>query len=198
MIIISHRVNKITELENTPAKWGAEIDIRDYDGKLRLTHEPFDGGDDLEEYIRKYKHNTLVFNVKCDGLESRIIDLADKYGIIDYFFLDTPVPTSVKLTRMQNSRFAVRYSEYEPIEAALAFKGLADWVWIDTFSGRTPDEEDCMELGKHFKTCLVSPELQGYSEETIKEFADFADKTGISAVCTDFCQIWEDLMNRGK
>jgi hypothetical protein len=198
MIIISHRVNKIEELAKTPAKWGAEIDIRDYDNKMRLTHEPFDSGDDLEEYLAQYRHNTIVFNVKCDGLESRIIGLAEKFGIDDYFFLDTPVPTSVKLTKMKNKRFAVRYSEYEPIESALAFKGLADWVWIDTFSGRIPDFADCLELGKHFKTCLVSPELQGYPPETIEDFARFSQMAEINAVCTDLCQTWEDLMNTDR
>ena len=51
MEIIIHRVNTINELRDVPKIYGTEIDIRSYGSNLILNHEPFQFGEDFEDYI---------------------------------------------------------------------------------------------------------------------------------------------------
>src|SRR6185369_7763996 len=131
MLIIDHRVNSRAQLAKVKPEYGVEIDVRDYDGELRLTHDPFGSGEILGDYLKEYRHALCIFNVKCDGLENRILDLVRAYAIKDYFFLDCANPTLVRLARRGEKNLAVRYSEFEPLEGALAFAGLVNWVWVD-------------------------------------------------------------------
>jgi len=54
--------------------------VRDYDGDLRLAHDALPGGERLEDLLAAYRHSFVIFNVKCDGLESRVMALAERYG----------------------------------------------------------------------------------------------------------------------
>src|SRR3989344_8084685 len=168
MIIIAHRINKIVDLKNIPKHYGVEIDIRGYGKKLLLTHDPIDDPqkyDELEEYLKNFKHAFIIFNTKEAGYEQRILDLAAKYGIKDYFLLDVEFPYLYRATRKEGVRkIAVRYSEAEPIEAVEAQvvdgQPLLDWVWIDT-NTQLPLDADIVRRLQGFKTCLVCPERWG-------------------------------------
>jgi hypothetical protein len=116
--------------------------------------------------------------------------LAAKHGIRDYFFLDLANPTLVKLTQSGERRVAVRYSEHEPLEFALAFAGRADWVWVDCFTRLPLDAETYARLRPHFKICLVSPELQKHPREWIGRFREQLGSLTVEAVCSDFCDDW--------
>jgi hypothetical protein len=190
MLIIDHRINTAARLAEVKPAYGVEIDIRDYDGDLRLVHDPFLSGESLGDYLKGYKHAFCIFNVKCDGLEDRILDLAKQHGIQDYFFLDCADPTLVKLARRGEKNLAVRFSEFEPVESALAFAGLCDWVWVDCFSKLPLTPANYAQLKKHFKICLVSPELQGHGREAIQAYRQQLKDMPIDAVCTDFCEDW--------
>src|SRR5688572_9551394 len=133
MLIIDHRVNTAEHLRRVPRHCGVEIDLRDYDGELRLVHDPFLGGERLKDWLADYSHALCIFNVKCDGLEDAILEAA-KGRVKDYFFLDCANPTLVKLARRGEKNLAVRFSEFEPLEGCLALAGLADWVWVDCFT----------------------------------------------------------------
>ena len=85
---------------------------------------------------------------------------------------------------------AVRYSEYEPIEFALAFSGQAGWVWVDCFTHLPLTPEVYWRLKPHFKICLVSPELQGHPRGQIRQFRLQLRDLPVDAVCTDFCEDW--------
>jgi hypothetical protein len=191
MLIIDHRINSAGRLAQVPPRYGVEIDIRDYDGELRLVHDPFLSGERLEDYLSGYRHALCIFNVKCDGLEDRILDLARRHGVKNYFFLDCANPTLVKLARRGERNLAVRFSEFEPIESALAFAGRCDWVWVDRFSRLPLDPESYARLKQHFKLCLVSPELQGHGREAIPAYRRQLETMPVDAVCTDFCGDWE-------
>lgn len=191
MLIVDHRVNTAEHLARVKPEYGVEIDIRDYDGALRLVHDPFLGGEDLDAYLKGYKNALCIFNVKCDGLEDQILKLAEKHGVKDFFFLDCANPTLVKLARRGEKRLAVRFSEFEPIESALAFAGKASWVWVDCFTKLPLNPENYAALKKHFKICLVSPELQGHGREAIASYREQLKGMPIDAVCTDFCGDWE-------
>jgi hypothetical protein len=191
MLLIEHRVNTVAKLSDVPGERGIEVDIRDYDGELRLAHDPLLSGERLEDYLRAYRHALIIFNVKCDGLEDRILDLAAKYRVQEYFFLDVAPPTLIRLARRGIRHIAVRYSEYEPIESALALAGQVEWVWVDCFTRLPLEQKSYEQLRRHFKICLVSPELQKFPREMIQTFRRQLRQMPVDAVCTDFGQDWE-------
>lgn len=165
MQIIIHRVNKIEQLEQIPRHYGVEIDVRGYGQRLVLNHEPLQPGDDFEEYLDHYRHSSAIFNIKEAGIERKVIELAKQKGIENYFLLDVEFPYMYYATRRDKVRnIAVRYSEAEPIEMALAQKGLLDWVWIDT-NTVLPVTPELMKQLEGFKTCLVCPERWGRPQD---------------------------------
>jgi hypothetical protein len=85
---------------------------------------------------------------------------------------------------------AVRFSEREPIEYALAFAGAAGWVWVDCFTRLPLDAHNHARLKAHFKICLVSPELQGHDTSRIEEFKIQLRGLQIDAVCTKVPERW--------
>lgn len=190
MLLIEHRVNTLEHLHRVPPARGIEVDVRDYEGELRLVHDPLSTGERLEDLLAAYQHALLIFNTKCDGLVQPIMDLAAKYNIADYFFLDLANPTLINLVRGGEHRVAVRYSEFEPLEFALAFAGQAAWVWVDCFTHLPLDSETYRRLHEQFKICLVSPELQQYPRQMIRSFREQLREMPPDAVCSDYCDDW--------
>ena len=190
MLLIEHRVNTRDALARVPENRGIEIDVRDYDGELRCVHDPLLSGERLEDLLAGYRHALAIFNVKCDGLERRITEMAARHGVRNYFFLDVANPTLVQMVRRGVRQVAVRYSEFEPLEFALAYAGKADWVWIDCFTRLPLDAGIYARLKPHFRLCLVSPELQGHPRSMIADFRRQLRDLPIDAVCTDFCEDW--------
>jgi len=117
--------------------------------------------------------------------------LLKRYKARDYFFLDVSFPALVKLTRKGEKNIAVRFSEYEPVESCLAVKDLVRWVWIDCFTKLPLDDRNYSALKKHFKLCLVSPELENHPKERIAEFKAAVARWEIDAVCTKHPKLWE-------
>lgn len=195
MELISHRRNTLEELKQTPSKYGVEVDIRSYADDLIIHHDPYISGNSFEEWVSEYDHGTLILNVKEEGLEQRVIQLMDKYGIEDYFFLDQSFPFLIKWSNLGVNRAAVRVSEFETIETALTLAGKVDWVWVDCFTRFPLSTQDAKTLKKAgFKLCLVSPELQGRNpEKEILEWIQFLKKLEIipDAICTKRPELWE-------
>lgn len=190
MIIYRHRVNTIRELQDTPAAEGVEIDLRDYDGDIVLQHEPLKGGERFEDFLAHYHHASIILNVKCEGIEDAVLRAVRARGISDFFFLDCSLPAMVKLMRKGVSQMAVRFSEHEPIEAALAFAGKAEWAWIDTFTKLPLTPSGHETLKRHFKLCLVSPELQGHPPAEVERCQEQLRDLPIDGVCTDWPERW--------
>lgn len=172
MIIVSHRVNTIAGLENTPTHYGVEIDIRGEGGRLLLSHDPIDSTksyDELGAYLDAYQHAFVIFNLKEAGYEARVMEMAAARGITEYFLLDVEFPYLYRATRKEGVRkIAVRYSEAEPIEAVLAqvYDGqpLLDWVWIDT-NTQLPLDVGVIKQLEPFKTALVCPDRWGRPDD---------------------------------
>ena len=169
-LIIRHRANTIKELQETPEKYGVEIDIRAHHNQLILNHEPHLGGENLEEYLQHYKHSFIIFNIKEAGIENQVIQLAEKYNIKNYFLLDVEFPFIYNATRNKGfKKIAIRFSEAEPIEMAMAQKDLVEWVWIDTNTKLPLNKENHYKLEQAgFKLCLVCPERWGRPEDIEK------------------------------
>lgn len=195
MKLITHRRNTISELLTTPEKYGVEVDIRSHGDKLIIHHDPFIKGEPFDAWIAAYRHGTLILNVKEEGLETRLIGLMESLGFEDYFFLDQSFPFLAKCASAGEHRCAVRVSEFESIDTALALAGKVDWVWVDCFTRFPLSNEDGQRLkNAGFKLCLVSPELQGRDAETeIPQLAQFLVELGIQAdaVCTKRPDLWE-------
>lgn len=192
MLYISHRVNQTAKLADLPREYGVELDLRDYGSRLVLQHDPYinDDAEDFEDYLQEYRHGLMIVNVKSERIEFKAAELLAKYGITNYFFLDSSFPMLRQLVARGERRAAIRFSEFEPIEYALAMAGQIDWVWVDCFTKLPLTPASHAALKKHFKLCLVSPELQGRSADTISSFAAEAAPYAIDAVCTKYPERW--------
>jgi hypothetical protein len=191
MLKIAHRINTLKELNKLDKNLGVELDIRAEGDRLILHHDPFTPGTDFESYLKEYNHGLMVLNTKCEGMEEKIIELMKKYKIRDYFFLDLSLPFLIKYANRGVKDIAVRFSEYEPLEFVMKFKGKVNWLWIDCFTEFPLKKENYNILKENFKLCLVSPELQGYSVEKIEDFKKLIKGMKIDAVCTKRPDLWE-------
>ena len=198
MKLISHRRNTVSQLLATDSKYGVEVDIRSEGARLIIHHDPFVAGESLDEWINAYRHGTLILNVKEEGLEARLISLMQSKGIDDYFFLDQSFPFLLKWSKIGEHRCAVRVSEFESIETALALAGKVDWVWVDCFTHFYLSEQDARRLkDAGFNLCLVSPELQGRDAEIeIPQLASLLKERKImaDAICTKRPDLWEAVV----
>jgi len=157
MEIILHRINKIEELKAINPLFGVEIDIRTYGDDLILSHDPFKKGDKFEDYLSEYKHGTLILNIKESGIEDDVLSLIQKYNDVkSYFLLDVEFPYIFSASKNDFKNIAIRFSEFESIDTVIKFKGLIDWIWIDTFT-KLPLNQNAINVLKSFKTCLVCP-----------------------------------------
>jgi hypothetical protein len=183
---IAHRINTVSGLSQVPPEFGVEIDLRDREHGIVLQHDPYQGGELLDDFLARYRHGTLILNVKSERVEFRAIELLQKFKIEDYFFLDSSFTMINHFTRLQNKRFALRFSEFESIETCLAMKGRLEWIWADSIE-RLPLDLPVFTLLKNngFKLCLASPELLGRPDE-ILQYRDFLAQNGIypDAICT--------------
>lgn len=194
MEVIVHRRNLLGELRAAPREFGVEVDIRSYGDRLVIHHDPYVDGENFEDWIAEYAHGTLILNVKEEGLEDRLLALMAKHGIERFFFLDQSFPFLMRTARRGERRCAVRVSEFEAVETALAVASLIDWVWVDCFTRFPLDARQALAIREAgLKTCLVSPELQGRPAEEIAEMRALMLEIGMvaDAVCTKRPELWQ-------
>ena len=190
MLLIQHRVNTREDLKRVPPERGVEVDVRYKGTSLILQHDPYADGEPFEDWLAGYRHAFLIVNVKSEGVEDKALELLKKHGVRAYFFLDLSFPALVKLARQGEKNIAVRFSEHEPLEACLAAKDLARWVWVDCFTRLPLDARSHAALSKQFKLCVVSPELERHDPARIDEFKKLLVACPADAVCTKFPDRW--------
>jgi hypothetical protein len=161
-IFCCHRINTINELKKIDTKFGIEIDLRDdINGEIHMEHEPFIIGESFETFLQYYCHRFIILNIKSERIEYKVLELLQKYNIVDYFFLDSSFPMIHKLSNEGEKNIAIRFSEYESIESVLLMKYKVQWVWVDCFTENPLTTEKYKILKEAgFKLCFVSPELQ--------------------------------------
>ncbi len=193
MQIIIHRVNSIEKLKTIPKEFGVEIDVRASGNRLILNHEPFEPGDDLEEYLSHFRHSFIIFNIKEAGIEQRVLNLAARFRIPDFFLLDVEPYYIYHATKAGVKNIAVRFSENEPIEGPLVYAGKADWLWID-IPTILPVHQDNIHQLRKFKTCLVCPERWGRPEQ-ISDYIQTLQKLKfqLTAIMTslEYAPVWQ-------
>lgn len=193
MLYIAHRINTTRQLLEVPDQYGIEVDLRDLGDRLVLQHDPYVTGqvEDFETLLESYRHRLIILNIKSERIELRVQELMRKFAIEDYFFLDSSFPMLRLLSTQGESRLAVRFSELEPIESALAVAGKVQWVWVDCFTHLPLDQHSYAQLKPHFRICIVSPELQGFPVERISEFAQQLRTFEVDAICTKRPDLWQ-------
>ena len=185
-MLIAHRINSLEELKVLPSDTPIELDIRESDYGCTVRHDAFTSGETLVSFIPYLKTRMCILNVKCEGIEEYILKLFKLYDIQNFFFLDCSIPMIHKLTLRDESRIAIRWSEYEGIESVKAWAGKVQWVWVDCFTKYPLTKQTADELqGLGFKLCMVSPELQGRDTD-IEPYCEDLLKIGVrpDAVCT--------------
>lgn len=197
--IIVHRVNTIAQLKKTETYLGVEIDLRSKGSKIILQHDPFCYGEAFEVWLDYYKHNTIILNVKEEGLEKTITSLLLQRNIKNYFFLDVSFPFMVWLSNEGMRDFAVRLSEYESLETVLNMKGRVKYVWVDCFT-KSPLNQDIYNRLKaeDFKICIASWELQNHDIDAIEGYAEalWEQEVYFDAVCTKRPELWQRLISK--
>ena len=194
---ILHRVNTIKYLKKVPTEFGVEVDIRSFNNKVIISHEPLLNGIEFEEWINFYNHNFLILNIKEEGLEKYVLDILKKYKIRNFFFLDQSFPFLLKTINSGEKRCAIRISEFESIDSAYNLAGKIEWVWIDYFNKFPLNHKDFLELKKlGYKICIVSPEIQGKENYEIKILINFLKENKIipDAVCTRELDLWGSII----
>ena len=197
MRFIAHRRNTLEDLRTTPASCGVEVDIRSQGNGLVIHHDPFEPGEPFDPWIEEYNHGTLILNVKEEGLEERLMETMRRRGIEDYFFLDQSFPFLIKTALGGERRCAVRVSEFESLDTALALAPMLDWVWVDCFTRFPLEQADWTRLEEAgLKLCLVSPDLLGRTEPSeVRELGARFREWGVipDAVCCKlgFIPRWE-------
>ncbi len=196
MFFIRHRCNSIREIQETSNKYGVEVDLRSYGENLILHHEPFMKGVLFKEWLNYFKHKFLILNVKEEGLEKSCLILLKEFNISNYFFLDQSFPMLIKSAKNKTLETSLRYSKYESLETVLKFKGLVKWIWVDYYEDYPLSKDIIFKLKENqYKICLVSPELQGHSDNKINEAFNSIEKykKHIDVICTKYISKWESL-----
>ncbi len=187
MEFIAHRINTLEELKALPYEYGVELDLRDdLNGRVYIQHNPFEKGEDFEEYLKAYHHGTMILNIKSERIEHKVLELIGKYDVKSYFFLDSSFPMIKLLSDTEEHNIALRFSELEGLDTIRNMAGKATWVWVDCFTRLPIDKDSYKELKNlGYKLCMVSPELEGQPEK-LGEYKQFLEQNEIvmDAVCT--------------
>ncbi len=194
MQFYQHRINTLADLERVPESLGIEFDLRSDGPNVIITHDPFTSGPTIDEFFARVGKRPCIFNIKCDGIETFIVEKAKKHGIEDYFFIDVSVPGATKLAKLGERRFSMRYSEIEPIEHALVWKGKAEWVGVDCWTAVPADRAAWAKL-EGFKIALVSPELQGHGTDAIAKMYEPIRGLRVDAICSKRPDLWEPVLS---
>lgn len=200
MVILSHRGHWKTDKEkNTPVAFkrsfslgfGTELDLRDYCGKLVISHDiPNSASMNFETFLEMYcqfdKGLFLAINIKAAGLQNMLLGLLTKYRVKNYFVFDMSIPDALRYLDHGINAFT-RESEFE-VEPALYEK--ADGVWMDEFKTSWITLQRIqyhIDNGK--KVCVVSPELHHADHLTRWEYYKAVSQNmegSAVMLCTDF------------
>lgn len=162
---ISDEKNSLISIESALKNgWGIETDIRDYEGKLVISHNIatrncFEAEEIFSYYAELHCSSTLALNVKADGIQELVMEQLSKYGIENYFLFDMSVPEMV----VNAEKHLNYYTRHSDIEERCVLYENAKGVWVDCFDDYSWLKEEVIEehLADGKEVCVVSPELHG-------------------------------------
>jgi glycerophosphoryl diester phosphodiesterase len=141
--------------------WGVELDVRDLDGELVISHDPPAAGAlpfaaVVDAYVGHGCPGRLAVNVKADGLEALIAGALRAVDPARWFAFDMSVPDSLRYASAGLPYYS-RHSEIEPDPAL--YDGSAG-VWLDDFyGGFVTEDRIAAHLAAGKQVAVVSPEL---------------------------------------
>ncbi len=209
-----HPANSLPAFEQAlHCGWGIEVDIRDYKGELRVSHNPADENSLplsvlLDSYQAHKSTACIAFNIKADGLQPLLQQQINQYHIKHYFTFDMSIPNTI-VDNQFGLPFFLRQSEFEQSLQHLGqLYQLCKGLWIDQF------EEDERVLAYNLcsipthiaagkRVCFVSPELHTWGQKDncyleiwpkLKHIADDLPGSPIY-LCTDYPQQAEEFFN---
>lgn len=184
MEIIKHRINSIEEFDS---RYGCEIDVRDFNGEIVLSHDIADSNSiKLDEFLQNIAEDKIIaINIKASEIGKKVKSILDKAYRKNYFVFDFSIPDLMK-SISYGLNCAFRLSEYEK-----EIIPNCNWVWIDMFEKIWYDQVFLKSIKeKGLKIALVSPELHNRNDE-LKEIKELVDEKLIDAICTDFPDRWK-------
>lgn len=202
--ILAHRGCLTSERQgNTRSSWlecfasgfGIEVDLRDHNGSLVLSHDPAAGSEPatLTQLFTDWSDagamHPVGINIKSSGLGS-LITATLGHLPAQWFLFDHAVPDLVAQQRM-GLRCYPRLSELET-DYATGVPGL----WVDSFNGTYPEVAELASLvGDGVNIVLVSPELHGRPHQMLWDsWSQLAENPFVS-ICTDFAVAADDFFN---
>jgi hypothetical protein len=101
MKIFHHRINESSRLIDIPSHDGVEIDLREFDANLVLSHDfPSVNSEKIEHTDEVWKllnpNITVAYNIKEDGLSNLLKQFLDQCNTHNQFAFDMSVPEFVK------------------------------------------------------------------------------------------------------
>lgn len=141
--------------------WGVELDVRDLDGALVVSHDPPAAGAlefaaVVEAYLAHGCPGRLAVNVKADGLDALLAEALRAVDPARWFAFDMSVPDSLRYAGAGLPYFS-RHSDIEP-EPALYERSCG--VWLDDFyGGFVTEARIAAHLRADKQVAVVSPEL---------------------------------------
>jgi glycerophosphoryl diester phosphodiesterase len=143
--------------------YGAEIDVRDLDGELVVSHDPprrgaLALGAVVEALQASDSTGMLGVNVKADGLQAALAGVLIDLDATRWFAFDMSVPDAVEYLR----RGLPTFTRHSDVEREPVLYEAASGVWLDDFGGGWLGEEHvAAHLGRGKSVVVVSPELHG-------------------------------------
>lgn len=180
--------------------FGIETDLRDYCGKLVISHNISDDKSPLAEDIFNYYETikskaVLALNVKADGIQVLLKPLLEKYQILNYFLFDMSIPELVVNVK-EKLKFYTRHSD---IENECVMYDKACGVWVDSFYCNRWLSIDKIKshLDSGKSVCIVSPELHSNDYKAVWELIkkeNLHNNIHLS-LCTDLPMIAREYFN---
>ncbi len=167
--------------------YGIETDIRDYGGRLVVSHNvAAETAFDLEDVLKIYSDmgcgSALALNIKADGLQKLLWEELVKYRIENYFVFDMSVPEQVVFHK-KKFRVFTRMSEYETVPVLLE---RSQGIWMDEWEKSWISAQVIQKFRDEKKiVAVISPEIHGREREFLwNELKRFEHDQEV-LLCTD-------------
>lgn len=179
--------------------YGIETDVRDYRGKLVVSHNIADEKCPMfEDVLRIYKETEsngyLAINIKADGIQDMLEESLLRYKIEKYFVFDMSIPEMV-VYRTRGIRYFTRVSDYET-EPVLLEDAMG--VWMDEWEKAWIDTNVITNYLNHNKMVgIISPEIHGRDEVVLWNYIRNINDDRL-LLCTDRPELFSEFYDKRK
>lgn len=182
----SERNQKEAFLRSFDLGFGTETDVRDFKGRLVISHDIPKGDELLLEdvlAIMDGRNLPLAINIKSDGLSGSLKEIFEAYSHDNWFVFDMSVPD---MRSYLNSGIST-YSRMSEVEQMPVWLSRADGIWLDSFESEWYSSDQFAEiLSKGLQVCVVSSELHQRDHLWLWDLLCEHKNAKNLMLCTDF------------